>query len=335
MDISVDSLLKHASDLELKATEEIKSATSTASLEQIRVSYLGKSGEITAILKKISVVLPGERKSFGNAINTIKVKVSNALDTAKELLSVAELEKKLLEQKIDVTLPGTSYSLGSIHPITRASRELISIFKNYGFTQISGSEIEDDFHNFTALNISEHHPARAMHDTFYFSGDRLLRTHTSPAQIHTMLTEKPPLRMLSLGKVYRCDSDPTHSPMFHQLEGLVVAKDCCFLDMKAILDDFFKVYFEKDVEVRFRPSYFPFTEPSCEVDIRMSKDSPWLEVMGCGMVHPNVFKHVNINTDEYRGFAFGVGIDRLAMLKYGINDLRLFFDNDLDFLNQF
>lgn len=335
MDISVASLLQEATQTEQDAANLLAEVNSTQDLENLRVKYLGKSGVLTNILKKISSVPAEERKSFGAAVNIIKNNILIKIEDAKQDLSQKELLDKLSNQRVDVSLPGTALESGTIHPISRASHELISIFKNYGFNPVYGSEIEDDFHNFTALNISESHPARAMHDTFYFSGDRLLRTHTSPAQIHTMKHKQPPFRIISLGKVYRCDSDPTHSPMFHQLEGLVVSEDCCFLDMKAILDDFFKVYFEKDIEVRFRPSFFPFTEPSCEVDIRMSPNSKWLEVMGCGMVHPNVFGHVGIDTNKFTGFAFGVGIDRLAMLKYGIKDLRLFFDNDLEFLSQF
>ena len=335
MDISLATLLSQADAVEQECLSSLSKVDNTQQLETIRVNYLGKNGKVTEFLKKISSIPAQDRKEFGNRINKIKLNVAASIDSLKQKLAASELQSKLISQSIDISLPGTAARSGSIHPISRASSELVSIFKSYGFNSVYGSEVEDDFHNFTALNISEFHPARAMHDTFYFSGDRLLRTHTSPAQIHTMTEKKPPLRIISLGKVYRCDSDPTHSPMFHQLEGLVVSKDSNFLEMKSLLDDFFKVYFEKDIEVRFRPSYFPFTEPSCEVDIRTSKNSPWLEVMGCGMVHPNVFKHVGIDSNIYNGFAFGVGIDRLAMLKYNIKDLRLFFENDIDFLEQF
>ncbi|MEE3003101.1 MAG: phenylalanine--tRNA ligase subunit alpha [Pseudomonadota bacterium] len=328
-------IILQATELEKNALADIKNASSLQQVELIRVKYLGKSGDLTCLLRDIVKAPVAERKELGRAINIAKVNVMSALTEAKDYHADCELEVKLKQDKIDVTLPGTNVVSGSLHPITLAVRDLVSIFSSYGFSSVSGSEIEDDFHNFTALNIDELHPARAMHDTFYFSGDRLLRTHTSPAQIHTMLAEHPPLSMLSLGKVYRCDSDPTHSPMFHQLEGLVVSETCNFLELKSLIDNFFSIFFQRKIEVRFRPSYFPFTEPSAEVDIRMAKDSPWLEVMGCGMVHPNVFKHVKIDPEKYRGYAFGVGIDRLAMLKYGINDLRLFFENDIDFLAQF
>ncbi|MBT4885412.1 MAG: phenylalanine--tRNA ligase subunit alpha [Legionellales bacterium] len=335
MDNAVVKLISDAKEIENLALLGIEKSTALDSLEQLRVKNLGKSGVITALLKKIAT-LPAESKNeFGKELNIIKNSIKFALEAKKNSLEQQAQQKLLSSQTLDVTLPGASIALGRYHPVSSVIQDLKQIFASYGFNSVSGSEIEDDFHNFTALNISALHPARDMHDTFYFSGDRLLRTHTSPAQIHTMQAEKPPLRMISLGKVYRCDSDPTHSPMFHQLEGLVVSEHANFLEMKALLDDFFKSFFEKDVAIRFRPSYFPFTEPSAEVDIKMPGSSNWLEVMGCGMVHPNVFKHVGIDTDKYTGYAFGVGIDRLAMLKYGIDDLRSFFENDIDFLNQF
>jgi len=329
MDNTVVKLISNAKEIESLAIFSIEKSTSLDDLEQIRVRNLGKSGSITTILKKIATIPAESKNAFGKELKKA------ALDTKKIMLEQQHEQNILAKQTLDITLPGVNPAHGTYHPVSMVIEDLKQIFTSYGFSSVTGSEIEDDFHNFTALNISPLHPARDMHDTFYFSADRLLRTHTSPAQIHTMQAEQPPLRMISLGKVYRCDSDPTHSPMFHQLEGLVVSENANFLEMKALLDDFFKSFFEKDVAIRFRPSYFPFTEPSAEVDIKMPGSDNWLEVMGCGMVHPNVFKHVGIDSAKYTGYAFGVGIDRLAMLKYGIDDLRSFFENDIDFLKQF
>jgi len=335
MDNTVVKLISNAKEIESLAIFSIEKSTSLDDLEQIRVRNLGKSGSITTILKKIATIPAESKNAFGKELNIIKNNIKAALDTKKIMLEQQHEQNILAKQTLDITLPGVNPAHGTYHPVSMVIEDLKQIFTSYGFSSVTGSEIEDDFHNFTALNISPLHPARDMHDTFYFSADRLLRTHTSPAQIHTMQAEQPPLRMISLGKVYRCDSDPTHSPMFHQLEGLVVSENANFLEMKALLDDFFKSFFEKDVAIRFRPSYFPFTEPSAEVDIKMPGSDNWLEVMGCGMVHPNVFKHVGIDSAKYTGYAFGVGIDRLAMLKYGIDDLRSFFENDIDFLKQF
>ena len=314
---------------------QISACADLSILESIRVHALGKKGSLTLALKSISQVDSSDRKTFGQAVNAVKCEVQDALDAQKKYLSDQALTQQLKQETIDVTLPGTFHGVGRSHPITQVMHQLSDIFGRCGFSTISGPEIEDQFHNFTALNIGENHPARAMHDTFYIDDTHLLRTHTSPAQIHVMLEQEPPIRIISLGKVYRCDSDPTHSPMFHQMEGLVVSEQASFVELKALLDYFFKTFFGRSVEMRFRPSYFPFTEPSAEVDIRMSSDAPWLEVMGCGMVHPNVFSHVNIDASRFSGYAFGLGIDRLAMLKYGIDDLRILFDNDIDFLNQF
>lgn len=336
MEDSTNSLLRDADKLKQAYQAKIADISSLEELNNIRVAVLGKHGELTVMLKKISSIAAADRSPFGQHINNIKNELQHSLQSTQNKLELESYEKTMREDSIDITMPGTGIKVASSHPITQITNSLIKIFNAYGFTEVVGSEVEDDFHNFTALNIPELHPARAMHDTFYLENDSLLRTHTSPAQIHAMENHEPPLRIISTGKVYRCDDvDMTHSPMFHQLEGLVVSENASFVEMKALLDDFFTKFFEKKVEVRFRPSYFPFTEPSAEVDIRMSKNSDWLEIMGCGMVHPNVFKHVNIDPDKFTGYAFGVGIDRLAMLKYGIKDLRLFFENDMDFLAQF
>lgn len=333
-----DSLAQHmyaAEALQTKAIAAIKAACSLSEIESVRVAYLGKQGEITALLKSISQVPANQRSAYGQTVNAAKKVLQQHIQEKKQVLEAQLQAEQLANERLDVTLPGPQYPEGSTHPITQTIQALRHIFHHYGFVEVDGSEVEDDFHNFTALNIGPTHPARAMHDTFYFPGDRLLRTHTSPAQIHTMERQAPPLRIVSLGKVYRCDSDPTHSPMFHQLEGLVVSENASMVDLKTLLDQFFTAFFGEGVQVRFRPSYFPFTEPSCEVDIKMPGGDSWLEVMGCGMVHPEVFRQVGYDTQRYRGYAFGVGIDRLAMLRYGIDDLRLFFENDIDFLRQF
>ena len=336
MEDSTNILLRDADKLKQTYQAEIANISSLEELNNIRVAVLGKQGELTVMLKKISSIAAADRSAFGQHINKIKNELQQALQSTQNKLELESYAKTMREDSIDVTMPGTGAKVASSHPITQITNALLKIFNSYGFTEVVGSEVEDDFHNFTALNIPALHPARAMHDTFYLENDSLLRTHTSPAQIHAMENHEPPLRIISTGKVYRCDDvDMTHSPMFHQLEGLVVSENASFVEMKALLDDFLTRFFEKKVEVRFRPSYFPFTEPSAEVDIRMSKNSDWLEIMGCGMVHPNVFKHVNIDPDKFTGYAFGVGIDRLAMLKYGIKDLRLLFENDMDFLAQF
>lgn len=314
-------------------------------LEQLRVQYLGKKGELTQVMKSLGDLSPEERPKVGALINSAKEKVQTALNSRKDQLEQQALNEKLTAERIDVTLPGRGQPTGSIHPITRTLERIESFFTNIGYEVAEGPEVEDDYHNFEALNIPGHHPARAMHDTFYFNANMLLRTHTSPVQVRTMEQQQPPIRVVCPGRVYRNDSDVTHSPMFHQVEGLLVDTDISFADLKGTIEEFLRVFFEKEFAVRFRPSFFPFTEPSAEVDIqcvmcggkgcRVCKQTGWLEVMGCGMVHPNVLRMSGVDPEKYSGFAFGMGAERLAMLRYGVNDLRLFFDNDLRFLSQF
>lgn len=329
-----------------EAEQAIKHAADLKSLDDIRVSYLGKKGSITERMKLLGKLPKEEKPAAGQAINVAKQAVQKSLEARKETLNNAELEAKLASETIDVTLPGRGQQAGGLHPVTRTMERIEELFSQMGFEVATGPEIEDEFHNFEALNIPETHPARAMHDTFYFPDGRLLRTHTSPVQVRTMKEKAPPLRVIAPGRVYRCDSDITHTPMFHQVEGLMVDENVSFTDLKAILIDFLQKFFEQDdLSVRFRPSYFPFTEPSAEADIecvmcggegcRVCSHTGWLEVLGCGMVHPNVFKSVDIDNEKYIGFAFGMGVERLAMLRYGVNDLRLFFENDLRFLKQF
>ncbi|RUM85921.1 MAG: phenylalanine--tRNA ligase subunit alpha [Candidatus Thioglobus sp.] len=321
-------------------------AESLKELDDLRVKFLGKKGELTALLKGLGRLSKEERPKMGEAINQAKVNLQNLLTDRKNHLETLELERRLLKEKIDVSLPGRNVEMGGLHPVTITLNRIQSLFAKNGFEVEVGPEIEDDFHNFTALNIPEHHPARAMHDTFYFDESTVLRTHTSPVQIRTMENKKPPLRIIAPGRVYRCDSDITHTPMFHQVEGLIVDKDANFAQLKGLLIDFLRAYFEKeDLQVRFRPSYFPFTEPSAEADIecvicggegcRVCKKTGWLEVLGCGVVHPNVLNSVDVDAEEFTGLAFGMGVERLAMLRYGVNDLRLFFENDIRFLKQF
>lgn len=317
-----------------QALEAVASANEIAQLEEIRVNYLGKKGEITSLLKTLGKIAPEERKEAGQVINQAKQDVQAAINEKRELLAGKALEEKLAAETIDVTLPGRVMPTGGLHPVTRTIERIESFFGELGFAVKNGPEVEDDFHNFDALNIPEHHPARADHDTFYFNPKLVLRTQTSGVQIRTMETEQPPLRIISPGRVYRNDYDQTHTPMFHQVEGLMVDTDVSFTELKGILHDFLRNFFEEDMEIRFRPSFFPFTEPSAEVDV-MGKDGKWLEVLGCGMVHPNVLKSVGIDPEKYTGFAFGMGVERLTMLRYGVNDLRAFFENDLKFLNQF
>jgi phenylalanyl-tRNA synthetase alpha chain len=314
-------------------------------LDQIRVQYLGKKGYFTEQMKALGKLSPEERPAAGQVINQAKDKVQQSLEARKLTLKDAQLNARLESEKVDVTLPGRGQHSGGLHPVTQTLQRIEALFSQLGFSVAEGPEIEDDFHNFESLNIPETHPARAMHDTFYFDAHTLLRTHTSPVQIRTMEQQQPPLRVIAPGRVYRCDSDLTHTPMFHQVEGLMVDEAVSFADLKGILDDFLRNFFERDLEVRFRPSYFPFTEPSAEADIqcvmcggagcRVCSHTGWLEVLGCGMVHPEVFRHVGIDSERYSGFAFGMGVERLAMLRYGVNDLRLFFENDLRFLQQF
>jgi len=328
------------------AKKSIASAIDLKALDDSRVLFLGKKGELTDLLKGLGKLSKEERPAMGEAINEAKVKIQNLIESRKEELEEVALQKRLLEERIDVTLPGRNIEKGGLHPITQTLHHIQNIFAKAGFEIEIGPEIEDDFHNFSALNIPEHHPARAMHDTFYFDANTVLRTHTSPVQIRTLQRQKPPVRAIAPGKVYRCDSDVTHTPMFHQVEGLIVDKEASFAQLKGLLIDFLRAYFEKDdLKVRFRPSYFPFTEPSAEADIecvicggdgcRVCKKSGWLEVLGCGVVHPNVLSAVKIDPNEFSGLAFGMGVERLAMLRYSVNDLRLFFENDIRFLNQF
>ena len=317
-----------------RAQRAIDEAPDTQSVEQLRVQLLGKKGELTQLLKQLGGLPPEERKTVGAAINEAKQQVQDQLGTRREMLAAQEAEAQLQAERIDVTLPGRGEAAASLHPITRTIARIEALFGQLGFTTERGPEIEDDYHNFEALNIPPAHPARAMQDTFYVqNGAYLLRTHTSPVQIRTMQGRKPPLRIICPGRVYRVDLDRTHSPMFHQVEGLYVAEGVSFRNLQHDLKQFLEGFFEQSVEVRFRPSYFPFTEPSAEVDIR--GENGWMEVLGCGMVHPNVLEAVNIDPERYSGYAFGLGVERFAMLRYGVDDLRQFFANDARFLNQF
>ena len=322
------------SDLLSKAASEIDAASDLAALDAVRVAYLGKKGEITAQLKTLGQLPPEERSAAGQAINQAKQDVQQRLNERRESLEAAALEARLAADAVDVTLPGRGAAIGGYHPVTRAMLRIEKIFRNAGFGIRSGPEIEDDFHNFTALNFPADHPARAMHDTFFFPDGHLLRTHTSPVQIRSMVTEGVPIKIIAPGRVFRCDSDQTHTPMFHQVEGLVVDENVSFANLKAVLHQFVEAYFERKAELRFRPSYFPFTEPSAEVDVAWG-EGKWLEILGCGMVHPNVLEAAGVDPDKYTGYAFGMGVERLAMLRYGVTDLRTFFENDLRFLRQF
>ncbi len=328
------------------ALAAIAAADELASLEQLRVQYLGKKGEITLQLKNLGKLPGDQRREAGQAINRVKQQIGEALEARREQLQRAELEARLAAETVDVTLPGRRVDRGGLHPVTVTMRRIEQMFGKLGFDVATGPEVEDDFHNFEALNIPPHHPARAMHDTFYFDAHTLLRTHTSPVQIRVLEQQQPPLRVIAPGRVYRCDSDLTHTPMFHQVEGLLVDENVSFADLKGTLHEFLRLFFEQDdLQTRFRPSYFPFTEPSMEVDIscvmcegqgcRVCSHTGWLEVLGCGMVHPEVFRHTGIDPDAFTAYAFGMGVERLTMLRYGVNDLRLFFENDLRFLKQF
>lgn len=328
------------------ALSDINAADKLETLEQLRVQYLGKKGKLTALLKTLGQLPAEQRKTAGQEINQAKRDLLQTLEDRKVALEARALNAKLASERVDVTLPGRAQSTGGLHPITLTMERIKSLFMPLGFSVAHGPEIEDDFHNFEALNIPSHHPARAMHDTFYFDASTLLRTHTSPVQVRYMEKHKPPLRIIAPGRVYRCDSDLTHTPMFHQVEGLMVDENVSFADLMGTLSDFLKQFFENEnLQTRFRPSYFPFTEPSSEVDIqcvmcggegcRVCGHTGWLEVLGCGIVHPEVFKAAGIDNEQYTGYAFGMGVERLAMLRYGVNDLRLFFDNDLKFIKQF
>jgi phenylalanyl-tRNA synthetase alpha chain len=324
---------------------EIAAATDPVALDQIRVRLLGKKGLLTEQLKGLGALDPAERPAAGARINDAKGVLSAALEERAAVLEQALVAAQLAAGAIDVTLPGRGVQPGALHPVTRTRWRIEEIFRRAGFGVAEGPEVEDDFHNFEALNIPANHPARAMHDTFYFGDGRLLRTHTSPVQVRAMLKDAPPLRLIMPGRVYRCDSDQTHTPMFHQVEGLVIDENVSFANLKAMLRRFVSEFFEKPLSIRLRPSYFPFTEPSAEVDCqcafcegrgcRVCKQTGWLEVLGCGVVHPNVLRNCGLDPERYSGYAFGMGIERLSMLRYDVNDLRLYFENDLRFLAQF
>jgi phenylalanyl-tRNA synthetase alpha chain len=324
---------------------EVARAQDAAAVEALRVQYLGKKSQLSDLSKRMGQLGEEERRAFGAELNAAREAITSSLNDRKNVLAEAALSARLLAEQVDVTLPGRGQLPGGLHPVTRVMERIEDFFTRVGFTVADGPEVEDDFHNFEALNIPSHHPARAMHDTFYFDATRLLRTHTSPVQVRVMESQQPPIRIVCPGRVYRCDSDLTHSPMFHQVEGLLIDENVSFADLKGVIEDFLRVFFEKELQVRFRPSYFPFTEPSAEVDIqcvmcngagcRVCKQTGWLEVLGCGMVHPQVLKNCGIDPDKFQGFAFGMGVERFAMLRYGVNDLRLFFDNDVRFLRQF
>lgn len=327
------------------ALTAIDAAADERALDQLRVDYLGKKGQLTELLKGLGKLPTNERPAAGELINEAKRQIQQALDVRRELIVNITFERQLASETIDVSLPGRRQSAGGLHPVSRTIERIRQLFESVGYSVAEGPEIEDDYHNFEALNIPGHHPARAMHDTFYINPTTVLRTHTSPVQVRVMEQGIPPFRMICPGRVYRCDSDLTHTPMFHQVEGLLIDEHVTFADLKGTLADFLQNFFEADLEVRFRPSYFPFTEPSAEVDMscvmcsgkgcRVCKQTGWLEVLGCGMVHPSVLESSGIDSEKYRGFAFGMGVERLAMLRYGVNDLRLFFENDLKFLRQF
>ena len=327
--------MENANRIVAEGIAAINSAVDLPALELVKARYLGKAGELNALLKTLGQMSPEERKTIGAHINECKNQFQVAYNNKRDALNEAKLEQQLAAEALDVTLPGRGQSTGGLHPVTLTLQRIVELFHSMGFTVADGPEIEDDFHNFQALNIPPNHPARAMQDTFYVENGDVLRTHTSPIQVRYMLDKKePPIRIIAPGRVYRVDSDATHSPMFHQAEGLWLEEGVTMADLKAIFTDFIRRFFERDdLKVRFRPSFFPFTEPSAEIDIM--GENGWLEVGGCGMVHPNVLKNVNIDPEKYTGFAFGIGLDRFAMLRYGINDLRLFFDNDLNFLRQF
>ncbi|MBK8069817.1 MAG: phenylalanine--tRNA ligase subunit alpha [Rhodanobacteraceae bacterium] len=329
--MSLDQLLSGAQ-------ARIESAADLAALDALRVELLGKSGSVTAMLKTLGSLSPEERKTRGAEVNRVRDAISEALNQRKSALDQVALAAKLERERIDISLPGRQIGLGGLHPITRALDRIVGIFERLGYTVADGPEIESDWYNFEALNFPPDHPARTMHDTFYFPDGRLLRTHTSPVQIRVMQQQQPPIRVIMPGKVYRSDSDQTHSPMFHQVEGLVVGEDINFADLKGTLLNFVRAYFEREPKLLFRPSYFPFTEPSA--DVLMNWELPdgserWLEVLGCGMVHPNVLRNCGIDAERYTGFAFGLGVERFAMLRYGVTDLRAFYENDLRFLGQF
>ena len=336
--------MKNIQLLEDEAMKAIKESLDIKSLEQIKVDYLGKKSSLSTLLRGLGELTPKERPLAGASINVAKKRITNEIERRQNEIVLIEINSRLEKETLDITLPGRCSDKGSLHLVSQTIERIESFFTNIGFKVEKGPEIEDDYHNFEALNIPSHHPARAMHDTFYINQNNVLRTHTSPVQIRTMETQDPPLRIICPGKVYRCDSDLTHTPMFHQVEGLVLDKNISMANLKGIVIQFLNAFFEEDLPIRFRPSYFPFTEPSAEVDMqctnckgkgcRICKDTGWLEVMGCGMVHTAVLSHCNIDPEKYSGFAFGMGVERLSMLRYGVTDLRLFFENDLKFLKQ-
>jgi phenylalanyl-tRNA synthetase alpha chain len=326
--------MQNLDDLVARARDAIAAATDIAALDSVRVAYLGKKGALTELLKGLGALPADERPAAGQVINDAKQAMQAVLDTRREELEAISLAAELKAAAVDVTLAGRGQQFGGAHPVNRTRERIEAIFRGAGFSVAVGPEIEDDFHNFTALNVPAAHPARAMHDTFYFPDGRLLRTHTSPVQIRAMQAKGVPIRVIAPGRVYRCDSDMTHTPMFHQVEGLVIDRDVSFANLKAVIHEFVECFFERKVSLRFRPSYFPFTEPSAEVDI-LSESGKWLEILGCGMVHPNVLRNVGVDPEVYTGYAFGMGIERLAMLRYGVTDLRQFFESDLQFLRQF
>lgn len=328
-----------------EALAAVEQADKPDDVEAVRVAYLGKKGRLTGQLKQLGNLPPEERPKAGQWVNQAKARLQDKITECKQALEEQQRLASLESEQVDVTLPGRGPGRGGLHPVSKTMQRLELLFSRLGFEVADGPEIEDDYHNFEALNIPPDHPARAMHDTFYFKNGNVLRTHTSPVQIRFMENNEPPLRVIAPGRVYRCDSDVTHTPMFHQIEGLLVDKEVSFADLKGILAGFLREFFEADLKVRFRPSFFPFTEPSAEADIscvicsgkgcRVCSHTGWLEVLGCGMVHPEVFRHAGVDSEKYMGFAFGLGVERLAMLRYGVNDLRLFFENDLRFLRQF
>jgi len=321
-----------------QSVDDIAVADTLEALDALRVSLLGKSGIVTAALKALGALPPEEKKARGAEVNRAKERLAEAISARKAQLEQIELDRRLASERVDVTLPGRNAERGGLHPITRTLDRVVEIFARLGYELADGPEIETDWYNFEALNFPPDHPARTMHDTFWFPDGRLLRTHTSPVQIRAATGRTPPIRLISIGKVYRSDSDQTHSPMFHQIEGLLIGEDVSFADLKGTLAEFVRAFFERDFEMRFRPSYFPFVEPGAEVDIRWDREDgthSWLEVLGCGMVHPNVLRACQIDPERYTGFAFGMGGERFAMLRYGVNDLRQFFENDLRFLRQF
>ncbi|SBS33013.1 Phenylalanine--tRNA ligase alpha subunit [Marinomonas aquimarina] len=320
------------------ALAAVAASENEAGLDEVRVQYLGKKGALTSLLKQLGNVAPEDRPKFGQLVNEAKEQVQAKMTERKTALAAAALNAKLANETIDISLSGKGQEIGGLHPVTRTMERIETFFRGIGFDVASGPEIEDDYHNFEALNIPAHHPARAMQDTFYFNPNTVLRTHTSPVQVRTMENNQPPIRIICPGRVYRSDSDQTHTPMFHQVEGLLIDENISFADLKGILQQFLNVFFEDDLKVRFRPSYFPFTEPSIEVDIMRTNskgEESWLEVLGCGMVHPKVLEMSGIDPEKYTGFAFGMGVERFAMLRYKVDDLRMFFENDLRFLTQF